>query len=141
MSSERLTIASVGWGAWPRSAEEAGFDFVSVSDHYHPWVGAQGHSPFVWSVLGAIATVTDEIGVGVGVSCPLVRMHPAVTAHAVATSACLLGDRFTWGAPSGRRRNRAHLDPADSVLGSRSRGRGAAGRRTVAKNEIAPALA
>lgn len=95
-----------------RTAEEAGFDFVSISDHYHPWVGAQGHSPFVWSVVGAIAAVTEEIGVGVGVSCPIVRMHPAVTAHAVATSACLLGDRFTWGVGTGEALN-------EHILGDR----------------------
>src|SRR5919112_610556 len=53
-----------------RRAEEEGFDFVSISDHFHPWVSAQGHSPFVWSVLGAIAASTERIGVGVGVTCP-----------------------------------------------------------------------
>ena len=56
-----------------RRAEEAGFEFLSISDHYHPWVGAQGHSPFVWSVLGAISRVTDRVPVGIGVTCPLVR--------------------------------------------------------------------
>ena len=84
-----------------RQAEAAGFDFVSISDHYHPWISAQGHSPFVWSVLGAIAVSTERIHVGVGVTCPTVRMHPAVVAHAVATTACLLGERFTWGVGSG----------------------------------------
>ena len=47
-------------------AEEAGFDFLSISDHYHPWVSTQGHSPFVWSVLGAIAASTHRVRVGVG---------------------------------------------------------------------------
>ena len=68
-----------------RRAEEVGFDFVSISDHFHPWVTAQGHSPFVWSVLGAIAASTDRIRVGVGVTCPTTRIHPAIVAHATAT--------------------------------------------------------
>jgi coenzyme F420-dependent glucose-6-phosphate dehydrogenase len=94
------------------AAEAAGFDFVSVSDHYHPWVSEQGHSPFVWSVLGAIAQATDEIEVAVGVTCPTVRMHPAVTAHAVATTACLLEGRFVWGVGSGENLN-------EHILGDR----------------------
>lgn len=87
------------------AAEEAGFDFVSISDHYHPWISEQGHSPFVWSVLGAVAERTDSLRVGVGVTCPLVRMHPAVVAQAVATTACLFGDRFTWGVGTGEALN------------------------------------
>lgn len=94
------------------AAEKAGFDFVSISDHYHPWLPEQGHSPFVWSVLGAIAQATDEIHVGVGVTCPTVRIHPAVVAQAVATTACLLGDRFTWGVGSGEALN-------EHILGDR----------------------
>ena len=58
------------------AAEQNGFDFVSISDHYHPWIGQQGHSPFVWSVLGAIANATSAIEVGVGVSCPTFRFGP-----------------------------------------------------------------
>ncbi len=87
------------------AAETHGFDFVSISDHYHPWLSAQGHSPFVWSVLGGIAAVTDHIEVGVGVSCPTMRMHPAIVAQAVATTACLLEDRFTWGVGTGENLN------------------------------------
>jgi coenzyme F420-dependent glucose-6-phosphate dehydrogenase len=86
-------------------AEAAGFDFVSISDHYHPWIGEQGHSPFVWSVLGAIAHATEDIGVGVGVSCPTFRFGPVVSAHAAATTACLLDGRFTWGLGSGESLN------------------------------------
>lgn len=86
-------------------AEAAGFDFVSISDHYHPWIGEQGHSPFVWSVLGAIAHATEGIEVGVGVSCPTFRMGPVVSAHAAATTACLLDGRFTWGLGSGESLN------------------------------------
>ena len=94
------------------AAEAAGFDFVSISDHFHPWISEQGHSPFVWSTLGAIAHATDEIGVGVGVSCPIMRIHPAISAHATATAAQLLGDRFTWGVGTGEALN-------EHVLGNR----------------------
>ena len=58
-------------------AEQAGFDFVEMSDHYHPWLEAQGHSPFTWSVLPAIAAKTERIGLVTGVTCPSVRYHPA----------------------------------------------------------------
>ena len=60
------------------TAEELGFDFCSISDHFHPWVEAQGHSPFVWGVLGAVAAATSEVDLAVGVTCPTVRIHPAV---------------------------------------------------------------
>ena len=102
------------------AAEGAGFDFVSISDHFHPWIGEQGHSPFVWSVLGAMANATDEIEVGVGVSCPIMRIHPAITAQAVATTSLLFGDRFTWGVGTGENLNEhIHGDrwpPADVRL-------------------------
>jgi coenzyme F420-dependent glucose-6-phosphate dehydrogenase len=78
--------------------EEEGFEFLSISDHYHPWVTEQGHSPFVWSVLGGVATATERISVGTGVTCPTVRIHPAVVAHAVATTSLLFGDAPTAGA-------------------------------------------
>jgi G6PDH family F420-dependent oxidoreductase len=86
-------------------AEDAGFDFLSISDHYHPWVEAQGHSPFVWSVLGALSQVTSEIEVAVGVTCPTMRIHPAILAQAVATTAVLLPGRFVWGVGSGENLN------------------------------------
>ena len=63
-----------------RKAEEAGFDFLSISDHYFPWVDAQGQSPFVWSVLGAISGVTSEVSVMTGVTCPIMRIHPVILA-------------------------------------------------------------
>jgi G6PDH family F420-dependent oxidoreductase len=63
-----------------RLAEEAGFRFALISDHYHPWTSTQGHSPFVWAVIGAIAQVTDELTLGTGVTCPTIRIHPAVVA-------------------------------------------------------------
>jgi coenzyme F420-dependent glucose-6-phosphate dehydrogenase len=103
-----------------RRAEEHGFDFVSISDHYHPWISEQGHSPFVWSVLGAIASATDEIGVGVGVTCPTVRIHPAILAQATATTALLFDGRFFWGVGSGEALNEHILGdwwpPADIRL-------------------------
>jgi G6PDH family F420-dependent oxidoreductase len=94
------------------AAEEAGFDFVSISDHYHPWIEDQGHSPFVWSVLGALSQATTDLEVGVGVTCPTVRIHPAVNAQAAATAACLLEGRFTWGVGSGEALN-------EHILGDR----------------------
>ncbi len=86
-------------------AEEHGFDFVSISDHFHPWVDAQGHSPFVWSVLGALAERTSHIDVAVGVTCPIMRIHPAVLAQAAATTGQLLDGRFTWGVGTGEALN------------------------------------
>src|SRR5919112_4126258 len=88
-----------------RRAEEEGFDFVSISDHYHPWVTAQGHSPFVWSVLGAVAASTERIEVGVGVTCPIMRIHPAVLAQAAATTSLLFDGRFFFGVGTGEALN------------------------------------
>jgi G6PDH family F420-dependent oxidoreductase len=88
-----------------RLAEEAGFDFVEISDHFHPWLDVQGHSPFAWSVLGAIAASTERIGLATGVTCPTVRYHPAIIAQAAATLALLSDGRFTLGLGSGERLN------------------------------------
>ncbi|MFO8113845.1 MAG: TIGR03557 family F420-dependent LLM class oxidoreductase [Halorubrum sp.] len=94
-------------------AEEAGFDFLSVSDHYHPWVSEQGHSPFVWSTLGGVATATEDIDVGVGVSAPIIRFHPAIYAQAAATAAAMFDDRqFYAGVGTGENLN-------EHVLGDR----------------------
>ncbi|GAA2714970.1 TIGR03557 family F420-dependent LLM class oxidoreductase [Actinoplanes palleronii] len=86
-------------------AEEAGFDFVEISDHYHPWLEEQGHSPFAWNVLSAIAARTDRLGLATGVTCPTVRYHPAIIAQAAATLAIISDDRFTLGIGSGERLN------------------------------------
>jgi coenzyme F420-dependent glucose-6-phosphate dehydrogenase len=86
-------------------AEAAGFEFASISDHFHPWVSAQGHSPFVWSVLGAVAATTSTLRVGVGVTCPIQRMHPAVVAHAAATTSLLFDGRFFLGLGTGEALN------------------------------------
>ena len=86
-------------------AEEHEFDFVSISDHFHPWIDAQGHSPNVWPVLGAIADRTERIDVAVGVTCPTVRIHPVILAQLTATTAMLFDGRFTWGVGSGEALN------------------------------------
>jgi G6PDH family F420-dependent oxidoreductase len=88
-----------------RMAEEAGFTFCLVSDHFHPWVDRQGHSPFVWSVLGGVAHVTERMLVGTGVTCPLVRIHPAVVAQAAATAAEQFQGRFFLGVGTGENLN------------------------------------
>jgi G6PDH family F420-dependent oxidoreductase len=86
-------------------AEQAGFDFVEISDHYHPWLDVQGHSPFAWTVLGAIAAKTDRIELATGVTCPSVRYHPAIIAQAAATLAIVSDNRFTLGIGAGERLN------------------------------------
>lgn len=89
-----------------RKAEEAGFRSAWISDHFHPWVDAQGESPFVWSTIGAIAAATREMRVTTAVTCPTVRIHPAIVAQAAATSATLLpGGRFRLGVGSGEALN------------------------------------
>ncbi len=86
-------------------AEGSGFDFVSISDHFHPWLEEQGHAPFVWTMLGALAERTEHVGVAVGVTCPIMRIHPVILAQATATASALLGDRFTWGVGTGEALN------------------------------------
>ncbi|MBV9383650.1 MAG: TIGR03557 family F420-dependent LLM class oxidoreductase [Streptosporangiaceae bacterium] len=86
-------------------AEQSGFDFVEISDHYHPWLEVQGHSPFTWSILPAIAAKTERIGLVTGVTCPSVRYHPAIIAQAAATMAILSDGRFTLGVGAGERLN------------------------------------
>src|ERR1700761_5037610 len=86
-------------------AEAAGFDFVSLSDHFHPWLEAQGHASFAWSVLGAIAREAKTVRITPGLTCPIVRYHPAIIAQAAATVALLSGDRFTLAVGAGERLN------------------------------------
>lgn len=88
-----------------RMAEEAGFSFALISDHFHPWVDAQGQSPFVWSVIGAIAHTTERLELGTAVTCPTVRMHPAIVAQAAATCAAMMPGRFFLGVGSGEALN------------------------------------
>jgi len=94
-----------------RMAEAAGFHALWISDHYHPWNDQQGHSSFVWSVIGALSTATS-LHVTTGVTCPTVRIHPAVIAQAAATSAVLLDGRFSLGVGSGEALN-------EHILGDR----------------------
>ncbi|MDQ3985423.1 MAG: TIGR03557 family F420-dependent LLM class oxidoreductase [Actinomycetota bacterium] len=86
-------------------AEEAGFSFAAVSDHFHPWIDRQGHSPFVWAVLGGVAQVTERLEILTGVTCPTIRIHPAIVAQAAATAAVMLPGRFTLGVGSGENLN------------------------------------
>lgn len=86
-------------------AEEVGFDFVAISDHFHPWLSSQGHSPAAWTVLGAIAARTQRVGLATAVTCPTLRYHPAIVAQSAATLALLSGGRFTLGLGSGENLN------------------------------------
>jgi G6PDH family F420-dependent oxidoreductase len=109
-------LSSEEWG--PRdlveqaiNAERAGFEGLWISDHYHPWNDEQGHSPFVWSVIGAIAQAT-ALEVTTAVTCPTVRIHPAIIAQAAATASILLEGRFCLGLGSGEALN-------EHILGDR----------------------
>ena len=86
-------------------AEAAGFDFALISDHFHPWSDRQGQSPFVWSVLGGIASVTKHLSVGTGVTCPILRTHPAIVAQAAATAAAMMPGCFFLGVGTGENLN------------------------------------
>ncbi|MFD4630633.1 LLM class F420-dependent oxidoreductase [Streptomyces sp. NPDC058284] len=87
-----------------RAAEEAGFEVLAISDHYHPWNDEQGQSSFVWSMIGALSQVCS-LPVTTLVTCPTVRMHPAVNAQAAATSAVLTEGRFRFGVGTGEALN------------------------------------
>ena len=82
-------------------AERAGFDFAVISDHFHPWLEAQGHSPYAWSVLGAAAQATERIPLMTYVTVPIIRYHPAIVAQKAATMALLSDGRFTLGLGTG----------------------------------------
>jgi G6PDH family F420-dependent oxidoreductase len=88
-----------------RRAEEAGFDFAAISDHFSPWIEEEGHAPFAFSVLGALAQATRHIGLMTAVTCPIMRYHPAIVAQAAATLALLSDGRFTLGLGAGERLN------------------------------------
>jgi G6PDH family F420-dependent oxidoreductase len=97
------------------AAERAGFESLWISDHFHPWNDEQGHSPFVWSMIGAISQVCS-LPVTTAVTCPTVRLHPAVVAQAAATSGRLTGGRFTLGVGTGEALNEHILgDPWPTV--------------------------
>ena len=93
-------------------AEECGFVGGLISDHYHPWTDRQGNSPFVWSVAGAIARATEQFRLGTGVTCPIIRIHPAIIAQAAATVATMMPGRFFLGVGAGENLN-------EHILGDR----------------------
>jgi G6PDH family F420-dependent oxidoreductase len=95
-----------------RLAEEAGFEFALISDHFHPWVDAQGQSPFVWGVIGGIAEATTTLELGTGVTCPTIRIHPAIIAQAAATAGAMMEGRFFLGVGTGENLN-------EHILGDR----------------------
>jgi len=86
-------------------AEEVGFDFIAASDHYFPWLDEQGHSPYTWSVLGAVAQATEKVELMTYVTCPTMRYHPAVVAQKAATIQLLTDGRFTLGVGAGENLN------------------------------------
>jgi G6PDH family F420-dependent oxidoreductase len=88
-----------------KRAEAAGFDFLTISDHYHPWLYSHGHSPYAWSVLGAVAAVTDQIEIISLVTCPTIRYHPAIVAQKAATVQYMAGGRFHLGVGAGEELN------------------------------------
>jgi G6PDH family F420-dependent oxidoreductase len=102
-------------------AEEAGFDFVEMSDHYHPWLENHGHSPFVWSVLASIGSQTESLGLATGVTCPSIRYHPAIVAQAAATTQILSDGRFTLGVGAGERLNEHVVGQGWPEVGNRHR--------------------
>jgi G6PDH family F420-dependent oxidoreductase len=86
-------------------AEEAGFDFSVISDHYFPWLRAQGHASYAWSVLGAAAQATTRIPLMTYVTCPILRYHPAIVAQKAATVQLLSEGRFRLGLGAGENLN------------------------------------
>ncbi len=86
-------------------AEQAGFDFSVISDHYQPWLSTQGHSGYAWSILGAAAQATERIGLMSFVTCPILRYHPAVVAQKAATVQILSRNRFRLGLGAGENLN------------------------------------
>jgi G6PDH family F420-dependent oxidoreductase len=92
-------------------AADAGMQSVWISDHYHPWLDEQAQSPFVWSVIGGIAATTS-LRVTTAVTCPIIRIHPAIIAQAAATSAMMLDGRFELGVGTGEALN-------EHILGDR----------------------
>jgi coenzyme F420-dependent glucose-6-phosphate dehydrogenase len=101
-----------------RRAEQVGFSFAMISDHFHPWVDKQGQSGFVWAVIGGVATATERLKLGTGVTCPTVRIHPAIIAQAAATCEAMMPGRFWLGVGSGEALNEHILGhrwpPADT---------------------------
>jgi G6PDH family F420-dependent oxidoreductase len=110
LATEEFTPAQLV--AQARAAERAGFHGLWISDHYHPWNEAQGQSAFVWTLLGALSEATSRGPVTTAVTCPTVRIHPAVIAQAAATTAVMFDGRFQLGVGSGEALN-------EHILGDR----------------------
>jgi G6PDH family F420-dependent oxidoreductase len=88
-----------------KRAEDAGFEFAALSDHFSPWLDEQGHAPLAWSVLGALANATPRLRLMTAVTCPTMRYHPAIIAQGAATVALLSNNQFTLGLGAGERLN------------------------------------
>jgi coenzyme F420-dependent glucose-6-phosphate dehydrogenase len=88
-----------------KRAEETGFTFAMISDHFHPWIDRQGQSPFVWAVIGGIAQATTALVLGTAVTCPTMRVHPGIIAQAAATAASMMPGRFILGLGTGENLN------------------------------------
>ena len=101
----RAVRPAQNWCATPSRAEQAGFDFEVISDHYFPWLDSQGHAPNAWATLGAVAQATDRVELMTYVTCPTVRYHPAVVAQQAATVGLLSDGRFTLGLGAGENLN------------------------------------
>src|SRR3954468_3059741 len=86
-------------------AEQAGFDFEGMSDHFSPWLAEQGHAAYAWSMLGAVTQVTERVELMTYVTCPTMRYHPAVVAQKAATIGLLSDNRFTLGLGAGESLN------------------------------------
>jgi G6PDH family F420-dependent oxidoreductase len=116
-----------------KRAEQAGFEFAAISDHFFPWLEEQGHAPLAWSVLGALANATERLGLMTAVTCPTMRYHPAIIAQGAATLALLSDDRFTLGLGAGERLN-------EHIIGAGWPGRGERHERLSEATEIIQGL-
>src|SRR5215218_492070 len=102
-----------------QAAEQAGFDFSVISDHYAPWLDSQGHSGYAWSILGAAAQATEQIPLMTYVTCPILRYHPAVVAQKAATMQILSGGRFRLGLGAGENLNEHVVGEGWPAVGTR----------------------
>src|SRR3954467_12472830 len=114
-------------------AEAAGFDFVTISDHFHPWLYSHGHSPYAWSVLGGVAATTERLRLISLVTCPIIRYHPAIVAQKGATMGAMSGGRLARGVGGG-----AGGGPLGAGRGRRRESQRARGGRGLAAGEHPP---
>jgi G6PDH family F420-dependent oxidoreductase len=104
-----------------RMAEAVGFEFATISDHFQPWLAAQGHSPYAWAVLGAVAQATERIELMTAVTCPILRYHPVLVAQKAATVQILSDNRFRLGLGAGERLNEHVIGRGWPSVGTRHR--------------------